>query len=286
VTDIVVHGTVVYSVSQSGVFQSFGSNVERVFQPPFRVTSLAVADDLLLVGGGEPGVSGMVGLYDLGARQFRSVQIADDLVYDVAVRSGGETAALACADNRVMTIGLPGLKTETRIERYRHTAAVRSLAFSPDGAYLASGGLDALVMLLPLNGKPISIQDHSSKIDCPAFSPDGTLLASGARDGKVRIHNLAGRLVRTYTGLAEESEIIVWDNNPHIFSLAWGGRPTALVAGAANGSLYRLSSTDNQWTRMSQTMNQPVYSLAYDQQGTLMAGTHRLASVRIPSGSE
>ncbi len=283
VTDIVVSGQRVFSVSQGGVFEGIGPKLKRVFRPLFRVTSLAVAGDSLLLAGGDPGLSGIVGLYELRDGRFHTIRVADDLVYDVAVHPKNNLAALACADNRVMTIALPGLKTETLQERYRHTAAVRAVAFSGKGDHLASGGLDALVMLFSLNGlsKPIPIQDHSDKVDCLIFSPDSTLLASGARDGKVRIHNLAGRLVRTYTGISEESAEIGWDNNPYVWSLAWSKRGPALMAGGANGSLYQLSTTDNRWTKLAGAMTKPIYSLAFSESGELLIGTHTIASRAI-----
>ena len=280
VTDIAVSGNRVFSVSQGGVYENHGSQLKRLLRPPFRVTSLAVVSDLLLVGGGDPGLSGMIGIYDPSDGTFQSIRVADDLVYDVAVHPGRKVAALACADNRVMTIALSGLSEETLQERYRHTDAVRAVAFSQGGDYLASAGLDALVMLLPFDGRsqPIQIQDHSSKVDCLVFSPDSTLLASGARDGKVRIHNLAGRLVRTYSGISEESEYIAWHSNSSILSLAWGGQQAALIAGAAKGSLYQLSTTGNRWTKLVSAMTKPVYSLAFSATGELIAGTHTLSS--------
>lgn len=280
VTDIAASGNRVFSVSQGGVYENHGSQLKQLVRPPFRATSLAVVGDHLLVGGGEPGLSGMIGLYDLSDGTFHSIRVADDLVYDLAVHPGRKVAALACADNRVMTIAIPDIAQETLQERYQHTAAVRAVAFSPSGDFLASAGLDALVMLLPFDGTsdPIQIQDHSSKIDCLIFSPDSALLASGARDGKVRIHSLAGRLVRTYSGISEESAYIAWNSNASILSLAWGGQPTALIAGAAKGSLYQLSTSGNRWTKLPGEITKPIYSLAFCSTGELIAGTHAVSS--------
>ncbi|MGB0582284.1 MAG: WD40 repeat domain-containing protein [Limisphaerales bacterium] len=268
VTDIVVMGSRVFSVSQGGVF----NGAKKIYQPSIRVCALAAdGDDLVLVGG-DPGVSGMVIVLHPKSGRIRSLRVADDLVYDVAVHSG--VAALGCADGRVLTVDVARLNEPTT--KYRHTAAVRAVAFNKSGSHLASGGLDSLVMLLPLKdgSKPIPMQDHTAKVDCLVFSPDGKSIASGARDGKVRIHNLEGRLVRTYLGIASESAEIVWDNNPYIFSLAWGGQPSKLFAGAAKGGIYELSLANNTWKRTSSRFTQPIYSLRFVADKTLMIGAH------------
>lgn len=283
VTGIAVSGKRVFSVSQGGVYENHGAQLKRLIQAPFRVTSLAVAGDRLMLGGGDPGLSGVLALYDLSSGEIRTLKVADDLIYDVAVHATGELGAFACADGWVMTVDLSEWSTTALRKRHRHTAAARAVAFSPDGLYLASGGLDALVMISRTEGEAeaIQLQDHSSKVDCLAFSPDSKLLASGARDGKVRIHNMDGRLVRTYRGLAKDAQYIAWGANPYIWGLAWGGVLPTLAVGTAKGSLYRLSATDDRWTKLPETLKNPIYSLAFNRQGALIIGAHDVSLRRF-----
>ena len=72
-----------------------------------------------------------------------------------------------------------------------HTAPVLSLAYSPDGALLASVGLDkALKIWNTAQGTQIRSIPLSSGSQSVAFSPDGTLVATGCNDGMVHLQNV------------------------------------------------------------------------------------------------
>lgn len=79
-----------------------------------------------------------------------------------------------------------------------HTSPVRSIAFSPDGMFLASGSEDGQVRLWVLtSGQAIRADDafpylyvHSDWVSSVAFSSDGKTLASGSSDGTARLCQL------------------------------------------------------------------------------------------------
>ncbi len=79
-------------------------------------------------------------------------------------------------------------------------SAYYSLAYSPDGRYLAGGGLYQGVKLWSMDGRYIrSFPESENIIRSIAFSPDGLLLAAGG-DDVLKIWDVNGELIRTLPG--------------------------------------------------------------------------------------
>jgi WD40 repeat protein len=86
-----------------------------------------------------------------------------------------------------------------------HTDKVYSVAFSPDGKTLASGGDEKIVRLWDVQKKKqVGVLQHPGWVCSVAFSPDGKLLASGSWDHTVRLWDVGGQeqvaILRGHTG--------------------------------------------------------------------------------------
>jgi WD40 repeat protein len=70
-----------------------------------------------------------------------------------------------------------------------HTGAVNTLAWAPNGKYLASGGRDQKVRVWGVvTGKELHVYSHrTGEVNALAWSPDSTHLASAGDDHLVHL---------------------------------------------------------------------------------------------------
>lgn len=106
-----------------------------------------------------------------------------------------------------------------------HTAAVRTLARSPDGVRFASAGQDNTIRIwhLPVSDKQddtgsliTMLSGHTRTVRGLAWSPDGKRLASASVDSTLRIWNVA-----TVTSPEIRNSIILTGHVKSVYSVAW-----------------------------------------------------------------
>jgi len=84
-----------------------------------------------------------------------------------------------------------------------HSMGIEAIAYSPDGAYLASGSSDKTIKIWEVEtGRLLrTLTGHTDDVYSVSYSPDGKYLASGSDDKTVKLWEVAtGECVKTLSG--------------------------------------------------------------------------------------
>ncbi len=84
---------------------------------------------------------------------------------------------------------MKNLKYDYFLDFKGHQGQVYSIAFSPDGKYLALGSDDKNVKIWSVEQKKeiTTLKGHNRVVRSVSFSPDGKYLASGSEDGMIKL---------------------------------------------------------------------------------------------------
>ncbi len=150
-----------------------------------------------------------------------------------------------------------------------HEKRVLSVAFSPDGRWLAAGLVDNYdnVLIWDINSGKIAatLEGHESWVRSVAFSPDGRLLASASgemgRKPGLKIWNVAtSELVATLEG-----------HTDYVNSVAFSPDGDYLASGSSDGSVKIWDVTTHELVRTLGGDSGEVLSVAFSPDGRLLA---------------
>jgi WD40 repeat protein len=174
------------------------------------------------------------------------------------------TLAWVDGENEDRTVHLGDAITGKEIGKLKgHKRSINSVAYSPDGKYLASGNPFEAICLWDLaSGKVVRHFEQQQSGMCLRFSPDGKTLAAGCIDGSVRLWDVeTGKELKSLTGYRG------WINNV-VFS---PDGKTVVLAGADSQVLHRWDVATANQLGTAQGHQGQVYALAFSPDGKLLA---------------
>ncbi|MFJ9945749.1 nSTAND1 domain-containing NTPase [Streptomyces erythrochromogenes] len=156
-----------------------------------------------------------------------------------------------------------------------HTAAITSVAFSPDRHTMATTG-DTTTRLWEV-GDPAHpllldvLRGHTDTVTSSAFSPDGTILATGGWDRTARVWHLAAGRRTQPAAVLPGHPAIVW-------SVAFSPDGTTLVT--VGGATHFWDVTTPAAPRRTSTIQGGFYQAAFTPDGRVLANSDRLLDLR------
>jgi WD40 repeat protein len=167
------------------------------------------------------------------AQQINSLDVAFSPDSQRVVSAGGGDKTV-----RLWAIKNNKLLTQQRMAD-RHW--VGSVAFSPNGKLIASGGLGQTIALWnPATGERLcTLGKHDKEITAVAFSPDGKLIASASADSTIKLWSLeTAELVRTLTGHTRRVNAIAFSPSSQLL-VSGGQDETVRLWRLQDGSIIR-----------------------------------------------
>jgi eukaryotic-like serine/threonine-protein kinase len=162
-----------------------------------------------------------------------------------------------------------------------HKGRVTSVAFSPDGKTLASGGYDKTLRWWDVaTGKELlPSTEHESEVHTLAFSPDGALLASGARDGTLYL----------WRPSTKESVLRIQAHTEAVQAVAFSPDGKTVASGGRDTAVRLWDAASGNEKRHLRGHEKPVSSLAFSHDGRFLASSGDDETVRfwdLSSGME
>jgi WD40 repeat protein/serine/threonine protein kinase len=192
----------------------------------------------------------------------------NDAVLDVLFSSDGKSIYAATADRKILAFDLES--GEKQREFTGHGAQVNTIALSPNGRLLLSGGGTtfsraedfSLILWDTTNGAEVRrLQGHTAPVTDVAFSRDGRTAISSSTDRTLILWDVrTGKEIRRFTGHSAGVQSVALD--PERTAALSGGTDNRIIA-------WDLESSAEIWRRFGHTA--AVTSVATSQDGTLVA---------------
>ena len=146
-----------------------------------------------------------------------------------------------------------------------HDSGVATVAMSPNGQIIATGGTDKTIKIWKFDGTLLkTIKAHDAVVWKVRFSQDGNIIASASVDGTIKLWNLDGSLIKTFKG----HQGAIWD-----IAFSPDGKT---IASASADTTVRLWKLNNNCTKLECNISTlkahqaGVTSIAFNADGSML----------------
>lgn len=190
-------------------------------------------------------------------------------IHSVALSSNGEQLAAGTANGEIRVWETASGQPTAILTL--HTDWVRSVAFSPDGKYLASSSDDQTICLYDRStGELKRLAEHKGRVYAIAFSTDSQQLISGSQDKTVRLWDInTGRCLKVLEG-----------HEDRIWTVAFSD--AGIIASGSEDQAIRIWNVDTgQCLRVLTGHNAPIWSVAFSSDRQMLASGSEDQTIRL-----